>query len=277
MTHSTTPTRAQAGRARGNPRGMTVLEIMIVLAVIGGMFFIVKSGFRMVTKADLVEDGSELTAVMRRASQLAVEHGELHRVMIDLDHQDPDKPDYEAKKPSYVIEVCQGEVAVLRNEKLQNDDDETKRALERGKQRLANLPPDALAAGDPEAATRRATALAGHHIADRTCHPATEGLTGDTSGKGWLRKLHRGVRFKEVWVQHRDDGVTKGQVAIYFFPLGSSEKSVIELTDGSETFSVLVYGLTGRVELHDGALADVNDHMLRNVMGQKDAKREGQQ
>jgi len=255
---------------------MTVLEIMLVLAVIGGMFFIVKSGFRMVTKADLVEDGSELTAVMRRASQLAVEHGELHRVVIELDHQDPDKPDYEAKKPSYAIEVCQGEAAILRNEQLQGDDDATKRALERGKQRLANLPKEALAA-DPEEATRRATALAGQHIADRTCHPATDGLTGDTSGKGWLRKLHRGVRFKEVWVQHRDDGVTKGQVAIYFFPVGSSEKSVIELTDGSETFSVLVYGLTGRVELHDGALADVNDHMLRNVMGQKDAKREGQQ
>jgi Tfp pilus assembly protein PilE len=256
---------------------MTVLEMMIVLAVIGGMVFIVRSGFRMITKADLVEDSSALTAVMRRASQLAVEHGELHRVVIDLDRQEPDKPDYDPKKPSYVIEVCQGEVAVMRNENLQSDPEEAKRALERGKQRLNNLPPDALAAGDPEAATRRATALAGHHIADRTCHPATDSLTGDTSGKGWMRKLHPSVKFKEVWVQHRDDAVTKGQVAIYFFPVGSSEKSVIELTDGGETFSVLVYGLTGRVELHDGALSDVNDHMLRNVMGDKEAKREGQQ
>jgi len=264
------------GLARRHAAGMTVLEIMVVLAIIGGLFFVARSGFRMITKADLVEDSGELTAVMRRASQLAVEHGELHRVVIDLDHQDPDKPDYEPKKPSYAIEVCQGEVAVLRNENLQSDLAETKRALERGKQRLANLPPNALA-GDPEEATRRATALAGHHIADRTCHPATDSLTGDTSGKGWMRKLHPSVKFKEVWVQHRDDAVTKGQVAIYFFPVGSSEKSVIELTDGGETFSVLVYGLTGRVELHDGALSDVNDHMLRNVMGDKEAKREGQQ
>jgi len=82
---------------------MTVLEMMIVLAVIGGMVFIVRSGFRMITKADLVEDSSALTAVMRRASQLAVEHGELHRVVIDLDRQEPDKPDYDPKKPSYVI------------------------------------------------------------------------------------------------------------------------------------------------------------------------------
>jgi hypothetical protein len=40
---------------------------------------------------------------------------------------------------------------------------------------------------------------------------------------------------------------------------------------------VLVFGLTGRVELHDGELKDVNDHMLRNVMGDKDQKREDQQ
>ena len=55
-----------------------------------------------------------------------------------------------------------------------------------------------------------------------------------------------------------------------------SEKSVVELTDGSEVFSVLVFGLTGRVELHDGALHDVNDHMLKNAMGERDTKREDQ-
>ena len=267
MNHPAPSPRAQAG--------MTVLEMMIVLAVVGGMFFLARSGFRLLTKADLVGDANELTAVMRRASQLAVEHGELHRVVLNLDAPtDPDKPD--PKKPSYLIEVCQGQAAIVRNERLQNDDDDTKRAIERGKQRLSNLPSDALAAGDPEEATRRASALAGHHIADRTCVPATDSISGDVSGKGWVRKLHPGTRFKEVWVQHRDDGVTKGQVAIYFFPLGTSEKSVIELTDGGEVFSVLVYGLTGRVELRDGALSDVNDHMLKNVMGDKDAKREDQ-
>ncbi|HSN28243.1 MAG TPA: hypothetical protein VLT45_18285, partial [Kofleriaceae bacterium] len=78
-------------------------------------------------------------------------------------------------------------------------------------------------------------------------------------------------------VQHRDESVTKGQIAIYFFPLGSSEKAVIEVTDGDEIFSVLVYGLTGRVELRDGVLRDVNDHMMKNIMGDRDAKREDQQ
>jgi type II secretory pathway pseudopilin PulG len=245
---------------------MTVLEIMIVLAVVGGLFFIVRTGLRSFTKADLVQDANELTAVMRRASEIAVEHGEMHRVVLDLETQ------------SYVVEVCQGQAAVLRNEKVNSDADEVKRAVERGKQRLDKLPSDALASGDPEEATRRATALVGHHIADRICVPATDSVTGDSRGKGWQRKLRKenGVKFKEVWVQHLDDSVTKGQVAIYFFPAGSSEKAVIELVDGGEVFSVLVFGLTGRVELRDGALRDVNDHMLKNPMGNKDARREDQ-
>lgn len=245
---------------------MTLLEIMVTLAVIGGLLFVARSGFRMLTKADLVEDANELTAVLRRASQLAVEHGDLHRVVLDLENQ------------GYVVEVCQGAIAVARNELVKADDEDTKRALERGRQRLTGVPSDASAGGDPIEATRRAAALAGHHIADRACKPADDSITGDASGKGWVRGLRKakGIKFKEVWVQHRDEGVSKGQIAIYFFPLGSAEKSVIELTDGSEVFSVLVYGLTGRVELHDGTLRDVDDHMLRNVMGSKDTKRETQ-
>ncbi len=248
-------------------RGMTVLELMVVLAIIGGAAFLVRTGFRNITKADLVENATELSAILRRASQLAVEHGEMHRVVIDLD------------KSVYVVEVCQGALAIQRNELLRPDEEAKKRAIDRGKDKMQGMPADALASGDPEEATRRATSLSGHHIADRTCVPASDSITGDATGKGWARGLRadKGIKFKEIWVQHRDDSTTKGQIAVYFFPTGSSEKAVIELTDGSETFSVLVYGLTGRVELKDGVLRDVNDHMMRNAMGDKDARREDQQ
>jgi prepilin-type N-terminal cleavage/methylation domain-containing protein len=252
-------------------RGMTVLELMVVLAIIAGASLLVRSGFRLITKADLVENSTELSAVLRRASQLAVEHGEMHRVVIDLD------------KGIYAVEVCQGALAIQRNEKLRADDEEKKRALEKGKNAFANMPAEANQAADPEDASKRALAVAGHHVADRTCSTAGDSITGAAEGKdgkgnvkGWVRALRseKGIKFKEVWVQHRDESATKGQVAIYFFPTGSSEKSVIELTDGTEVFTVLVYGLTGRVELKDGTLKDVNDHMMRNAMGDKNAKRE---
>jgi hypothetical protein len=110
------------------------------------------------------------------------------------------------------------------------------------------------------------------------CSPAVEGITGAIGEKArkWGRALRvkEDIRFKQIWVQHKDDRVTKGQVAIYFFPTGTATKSVVEISDGSAVFTVLVHGLTGRVELRDGALRDPEDHMLRNVMGDKTAKRE---
>lgn len=244
---------------------MTVLEIMVVLAIIGMGAILVRSGFRMISKADLVENATEMAAILRRANQLAIEHGEMHRVVFDIE------------KGGYVVEVCQGATAIMRNEKVATDPEKVKAAIERGKQRLQQMPEDALAAGDAEEATKRATAIAGHHIADRQCSPATDAISGDSSGKGWARQLYKdkGIKIKRILVQHRDDAVTKDQEAVYFFPTGSSEKAIVELTDGSETFSILVYGLTGRVELRDGELGNVDDHMMRNALGNKDAERDG--
>jgi len=244
---------------------MTILEMMIVLAIIGAMMVLARTGFRMLTKADLVENSTELSAVMRRASALAIEKGELIRVTFDMDKQ------------VYAVEQCQGTEAIERNEAIRPDDEKTKRAKDKGTERLRGVPMQALAP-DPEAATKNALAIAGHHIADRVCMPVEDGESGDAEGKGFIRTLKagKGIKFKEIWVQHRDDSVTKGQVAVYFFPNGSSEKAIVELTDGSEIFSVLVYGLTGRIQLKDGELRDVNDHMLKNVLGDKDAQRDAE-
>lgn len=253
-----------------NRRGMTVLELMIVLAIIGGGMFLLRTGFRAMTKADLVENSTELSAILRRTSQLAVETGQLHRVTFDLD------------KHVYAVEQCQGTSTIQMNEALRPDDEKTKRAIDKGKERLREVPAEHLA-GDPEAATKNAIAIAGHHIADKMCMYVEEGLTGDVvkdsnPQKAWIRTLRsaKGIKLKEIWVQHLDDSVTKGQTAIYFFPNGTAEKAVVEITDGSETFTVLVHGLTGRVVLEDGTLRDVNDHMLKNVLGDKDKDRDGE-
>jgi hypothetical protein len=255
---------------------MTVMELMIVLAIIGGGVFLMRTGFRKITKADLVENATELSAIMKRAGQLAVERGEMHRVLIDMD------------KGIYIVEVCQGQATLQKNEAVRTDEEKAKRALEKGNERLRGVPTDSIAA-DAEEATKHAMAIAGHHIADRMCMPLDDNkerslMSGATGAKDartnqeWVRALatEKGIKFKEIWVQHKDDSTTKGQVAVYFFPTGTAEKAVIEVTDDSETFSILVHGLTSRVQLRDGTLRDVNDHMLRNVMGDKEKERDGE-
>ncbi len=245
-------------------RGMTILEIMIVIAIIAGASMLVRSGFRLLTKADLSEASVEITSVVRAGVELASSKGEMHRLVIDFDKQ------------AYALEVCKGATEVARNDAVVIDDQSKQRALERAKDRMRGLPADALSGGDAEEAMRRTTALAGQHVADRMCVPETQALSGDADGKGWIRALRadKGIKVRKVYVAHREEAQSSGQVAIYFFPNGSSEKAIIELTDGSDVYSVLIFGLTGRVELQDGALNDVESHMLRNPKGDKDKARE---
>ena len=255
------PPRPHSDRAQ---RGMTILEIMIVIAIIAAASMLVRSGFRLISKADLSESSVEITAVVRAGAELAGSKGEMHRLVIDLDKQ------------AYVLEVCKGAPAVVRNDAVAIDEQGKQRALDRAKDRMRGLPADAFSTGDAEEATKRVSALAGQHVADRMCVPETQALSGDADGKGWIRKLpsEKGIKIRKVYVAHRDEPQTSGQVALYFFSNGASEKAVIELTDGSDVYSVLVFGLTGRVELRDGALSDVDSHMLRNPKGDKDKARE---
>src|SRR5262245_58258736 len=123
------------------PRGMTVLELMIVIAIIGAGVALLGTAFRALTKADLVDNATELSAVLRRTSQLAIELGEVHRVVIDLDRPDPGTPEAAAEgRLDYQVEVCRGQVAIARNEAVRPDAEATKRAIERGQARLGQLP-----------------------------------------------------------------------------------------------------------------------------------------
>lgn len=250
---------------------------MIVIAIIGFGLIALSSSVNILGRFGLSEDADELAAMLRRASQLAIERGEQHRVVFDLD------------KGAYRVDVCTGAATLSRNEQTDPDKEKVEQAVQRGQDRLRDLPTDALSAGGgggAEDAVIRAKALAGHHVGDRMCTPAQGGISavshsrikknleqGDEAAD-WIRALDRKVKFTEIWVQHKDGSTKKGDVAIYFFPNGSAEKAVIELSDGDSVRTVLVHGLTGQVQQKTGKLDDADAHMLRNVMGDKDKQRE---
>jgi prepilin-type N-terminal cleavage/methylation domain-containing protein len=261
--------------------GLTLLEIMIVIAIIGLLLGVLAPAVRTFTHGDLTDDTAELVGYLRRASQLAIENGEQMRVLIDVD------------TGTYVVEECKGAASLAKNQEvIRPDADKLKAAQDKGQERLRDLPQDALAVGDADEAMKRAIAIAGHHIADRTCAPVREGLTGQSTAGGamskkenaeaqsksdWIRHLHstNGIKFKEIHVQHKDETTTKGQVAIYFYPNGSAEKAVIVLVEDDKTYrTILVYGLTGWIQQKTGRLDDIDDHMMRNAMGDRDKRRE---
>ncbi len=265
---STTLTRSLR---RTGQAGLTVLELLIVLALMGLFSYVAYSGFRSLTSAALVEDTNDLVAVMRRTQALAVEANVPVRVVLDFDKQ------------AYWVEVCSGDASLRRTkDELKLDPREAEKALEDARRRIALMPVGQLKAGSPEAETRMALALAGDKNAGRQCVPvdqdkAFEGLlTGDAMGRGLARKLQtdRDVKLREVWVQHLDDSVDGGQVSVNFFPLGWAEKAIVELGDGKSVHSILIHGATGRIEVIDGALREPDEHMLQRADGERERERE---
>lgn len=279
MSTSTSPIVPSAARAKASATskdrraqaGLTVLELLIVLALMGLVAFLGYSGFQSLTSAALVEDTNDVVAVLRRTQVLAVEAGMPARVVFDFEKQ------------AYWVEVCTGDPTLRRTkEESKLDPAAREKALEDARRKIALLPAGQLKAGSAEEEARMALALAGDQTGGRTCVPVDqteelkEIISGDAMGRALVRKLQTGrdVKLREIWVQHLDEPVDEEQVSINFFPLGWAEKAIIELGDGRSVHTILLHGATGRLEVIDGALADPDDHMLRQADGERERDRE---
>ena len=164
--------------------GMTVLELMIVLAIIGGACFLVRTGFRMLTKADLVEDSTELAAVhaAREPARGRARRASPRRA----------RPRQGASTSSRSARAQAGDPA--QREVRHRRGGEEARAREGQGAAAAACRPDALAArrsgGGDEARDRRSP---GQHIADhdlRRRRPTPIDAATRT-GKGWIAPAAR--------------------------------------------------------------------------------------
>lgn len=243
---------------------MTMIEIMVVLALIGLMIAFAYMGVRAASKSDLRENVHQVAAMMRNAQNMAAETGMHHRVVIDLEEQ------------TIRIETCKGQVTMRKAAKeIVADFKEDRTLAEIAAER--NIPPEMLQAESPEKAIELAGALTGKRLAGARCGLAVR-RGGDSQGRGNIRKINgRHAAIKRVFVQHLEDPVTDGTVMINFFPLGNAEKAIIEIAekrDKSVQWSLLLHGLTARVEWHKGELRDPNDHMMRDALGERTLERE---
>ncbi len=64
-------------------------------------------------------------------------------------------------------------------------------------------------------------------------------------------KLPEGIQIKDVFVEHLPQKIESGKTAIYFFPDGRVEKSVINLSDdkGESFYSLEIFPLTGKTKI----------------------------
>ena len=84
------------------------------------------------------------------------------------------------------------------------------------------------------------------------------GMVASAPGKGH-KPLERGIRFRRVYTAHDEEPRTEGRAYLYFWPGGQTERAAIQLKigegdDESNTVTLMVAPLTGKVTVKDGAV-----------------------
>ena len=263
---------------RASEQGMTLLEMLIVLGVVGAVMALGFFAMRSFTKSDLRADAVAVASALTSASNMAAQSGMQHRVVFDLDQQ------------TYRIEVCPDPVRLRRGDEEEKIDIEALQELQSEQERLAAARQatqqiasqitasvgEIAAAESPEKALEQAAALSGVRVGAARCGIAP-GTGGDSANYAdpaapnvyQLANADRGIRLRRVHVQHLREPTVEGEVSINFLPFGTAEKALLELADDEgSTFTVLVHGLTGRVEVRDSEV-DPDKHMRRDGAGER--------
>jgi general secretion pathway protein H len=85
------------------------------------------------------------------------------------------------------------------------------------------------------------------------------GFVDPENGSGG-RELGRNIKIRSVETPHDDEPRTSGRAYLYFWPGGQTERASIQLrigtsTDDDETLSLIVSPLTGKVTIKNGSIA----------------------
>lgn len=208
---------------------MTLVEVLVVLALIGVMTGGIILGAGAMSQSRLKRSAVMLTGAVRVAYNFANATSRPARLVLDFDTR--------------TVSLEQGEGPML---------------LRRGEKTGG--------AADAEQAEQQAT-QAGETLAEGPKAPRASFQPVSTFGVGSdadpeSKTLSAGVRFKQVEVEHEDDPVSSGRAYLYFWPGGQAERSAIQLMVGSDpetvedgdVITLVVSPLTGKVEIVGGPM-----------------------
>jgi general secretion pathway protein H len=222
----------RAGRTRralSTRRGMTLIEIMIVMVLLGLILGAVVVGGGQVSSAKLKHTATSMTGMVRVAFTRATATSKGLRIVFDMDTQ--------------TIWMEEADAPVL----VQSKDT------------------TGTGGADPITAAEKAAVAEGESIikgpkAPRPRFHAIEasGTQGTEGGKG-PRKLDRGIKIREVQTAHDDAPRTTGRAYLYFWPGGLTERASIQVrigdsVDDGQTLSLMVSPLTGKVTVKNGPI-----------------------
>ncbi|MCA9710429.1 MAG: prepilin-type N-terminal cleavage/methylation domain-containing protein [Myxococcales bacterium] len=248
--------RRLARRRLARSRGMTLIEIMIVVGVFALMAGMLIIGFGAGRNAEVSRTTTQLANLIRYGYDKARVTGDYYRLLINLDEntimlqQGNDKMYLPATdRDGKIVEIDEG--------KLEEQADRDKRAEESYNRSLQAEVYGQGTGGDdggggvgsdPYATQRRRV--------PRRRPPLFDSFEDENS----LSDLGKPIRLPEdvkiVYVRTADDfePITKGEASLFFFPRGRTQQAYIQLESEEieAKYTIKVQPLTGRVTIVDG-------------------------
>lgn len=217
-------------RRRGPQGGFTLIEILIVLAIIGLIAGMSIRGIRSLAKSDLRASTARLSGAVRFLFDRASTTGKYHRLVIDLDEgrywaEVSDDRFYMPREPE--TEASLKKLAELQAEQDERDRARAEMARAAGGQDLSKVEPTEFRPKQVRFGSFKETAI----------KPVT------------LKK----AKVTDVYTPRLAEPVTAGRAYVYFFPLGQTEAAIIHLADedGTTPYSLVVHPITGRVRIYN--------------------------
>jgi general secretion pathway protein H len=250
----------------GAQRGMTLIEILIVMGVIALIVGMAVVGFGAGRNAEVSRATTQVANLARYAYDKARVTGDYYRLLIDLDESSIalQQGDDRMYLPATGRD---GKILEIDADKLQEQSDRDKRAEESYNRSVQAQVYDNEASGgggggDGAAAEEGEDAGYDPYAAQRRTVPRRRPPLFDSfEDENALSELAKPIKLPEgvkiVYVRTADDikPITKGQASLFFFPRGQTQEAHIQIEDEEVEdgrYTIKVQPLTGRVTIVDG-------------------------
>lgn len=217
--HSVSRQTCASLKGRASSIGFTLLELLLVIAIVGGLTGIAVSTFSQISNTKIRVATNKLAAALRHSFGYAVSHGRFVRMVLDLEGN------------RYWVESSDRPIFLA------------------SKKREENVDPNALTEEEKEEIEEAKEE--GRPIKERPRF-AKDNVISEV-------KLEKGLSLRSVFTANQDEVFTSGKAYIHFFPNGFAEPAMVAIGQGESiddggAYTLILSPLTGKVKREVGVV-----------------------